>query len=325
MAKRKRLTPAIFNGDTPPGTQGPSFDEPRRPPIADVSGAAAAQSALEEVTEELRKARDEGRMVVRLPLAAVEAGHLVRDRISLDADEMRVLSDSLRARGQQAPIEVVDLGAGRFGLISGWRRLMALRELHAETGADRFATVQALIRVPKDAGAAYCAMVEENEIRSDLSFYERARIAVEAARHGIFSDPKEAIQSLFSTARAPKRSKIGSFVHLVEMLDSDLRFPAAIPEKLGLALVGVLTADPEAGARLRVALREAKEETPEAERAVLEAALRPPRRAAPAFEEIAPGIALNRSRHKLTLSGPSVDADLERDLRAWLSARKIPR
>jgi len=71
-------------------------------------------------------------------------------------------------------------------------------------------------------------MVEENEIRAGVSFYERARVAAEAARLGLFGTPAEAISHLFAQASPAKRSKIGSFVVLYQALGADLRFPAAI-------------------------------------------------------------------------------------------------
>ena len=88
-------------------------------------------------------ARALGRMVVTVPLSDVVLDHLVRDRMALDEGEMEALKASLRARGQQTPVELTDLGGGRYGLISGWRRLTALRRLHAESGEDRFAEIQA--------------------------------------------------------------------------------------------------------------------------------------------------------------------------------------
>lgn len=330
MAKRKRLSPAPAPGPSEAAPETKALNGwvgvRARAPIADVSGAAAAQSALEEVAGELRRAKAEGRMVTKLPLEAVDAGHLVRDRMVVDAEDMAVLTDSLRARGQQTPIEVVDLGQGRYGLISGWRRLMALRTLQQETGEARFGLVQALIRAPKDASEAYCAMVEENEIRADLSFYERANMAVQAAEQGVYSDPKEAIQTLFSAARAPKRSKIVAFSRLVGALGDVLRFPTRLPEKLGLALVRQLDQDPKTRARLRAALQAAEAEDWEAERAVLERSLKAgaarasPAAAAP-VERLAPGLSLQARPGTVRLSGPGADAALIADLRRWLARR----
>lgn len=347
MAKRKRLSPApafeISGSDQPEGgletkamygriglRPGPPPDvQPDtsargRAPIADVAGDAAAQSAFEEVAGELQSARKEGRMVLRLPLDAVEAGHLVRDRVAVDADDMATLMDSLRARGQQAPIEVVELGGGRYGLISGWRRLMALQALHEEGSQEgRFATVQALVRSPESAAEAYCAMVEENEIRADLSFYERARIAVKAVEQGVHKTTKDAVQSLFSAARPAKRSKIMAFTALVETLDDHLRFPRAIPEKLGLRLVQALREDAGFRRRLTEALRKAsRRDTPEAERRVLERVLSGDKTpAATKTENLTSGVTLTAGSGRVTLSGAAVDAELIADLRRWLRAR----
>ncbi|ABI93455.1 chromosome partitioning protein (plasmid) [Roseobacter denitrificans] len=325
MAKRKRLSPATLT-EAPLETKaalGWVGHGTRRPPIADVTGDAAEQSAFEEVAGELRRARTEGRMVLSLPLEAIDAAHMIRDRVVLDAEEMAVLKDSLRARGQQTPIEVLDLGQGRYGLISGWRRLTAVQALLQETGEDRFKTINALLRAPQDVGASYLAMVEENEIRADLSFYERARIAVQAARAGVFSDTHTAVQSLFSAARAPKRSKIMAFTHLVEKLDADLRFPAAIPEKVGLALVSALQADKRFGIHLTKALRAANPQDATAERKVLDAALKA-RTATPPEpgEQILPGVTLEEGRGRITLKGANVTPALLADLRLWLTQRE---
>ena len=155
-------------------------------------------------------------MVLELPLDAIEASYLVRDRLVMDADEMEALKASLVARGQQTPIDVADLGDGRFGLISGFRRLTALQDL-AKTGGTE--TVLALLRRPDEASDTYLAMVEENEIRVGLSYYERARIGLKAVEQGVFPDTKKALLSLFHAASRAKRSKIRSFLNVVAALD----------------------------------------------------------------------------------------------------------
>ena len=326
MAKRKRLTPAALSADDAPleakATLGWIGHGTRRPPIAEVTGEAAQRSALEEVAEELRQARTEGRMVLRLPLSAVEAEHLVRDRVATDPEDMATLTDSLRDRGQQTPVEVVDLGGGRYGLISGWRRLLALKALSVEDG-DRFGFVQALVRAPDTAAQVYRAMVEENEIRADLSFYERARITVQTVQQGIYPDPKSAVQSLFSAARPAKRSKILSFAVLVQALDDHLRFPAAIPEKLGLPLAAAVQTRAGFGKKLAQSLHLADPQDAASERLVLEQALKKPVRRVkrPEKEVVAPGLALEAGKGRVVLSGKQVDDDLLLELRLWLKSR----
>lgn len=316
MAKRKRLTPPD-PGSLQPAPEAkaafPSYPlgvaPTARPtaPIADVAGAAAATAALQEVTAELTNARDEGRLIRALPLDAIEAEHLVRDRIAVDDDDMAALTASLRARGQQTPIEVVDLGAGRFGLISGWRRLTALKTLRSET--DETPTVLALIRTPAQASDAYVAMIEENEIRVGLSYFERARIVARAVEEGVYPSTKAALQDLFASASRSKRSKVKSFLPVVEALGDVLQFPTALGERMGLDLAQRLS---ERGfaARLTTQLRKAAPDTAEAEQAILIRALRPDvsraKQTAGQGEEIAPGLYFKRSKTGVHLSGPAL-------------------
>lgn len=353
MAKRKRLDPLpspLGLADRAPETKS-MFSAP---PIAQVAGEAAATSALREVAGELAAARAEGRMVQRLALDLIEVDHLVRDRMKVDDAEMAVLCASIRARGQQTPIEVVELPGGTFGLISGWRRLQALRRLAAEPEAElgRFDTILALLRRPETAADAYLAMVEENEIRVGLSYYERARIAAHAARLGVHPSPQMAIRALFASASRAKRSKIASFLLIHSELDDSLRFASAIPERLGLSLSHMLEKYDGLGAQLRRDLRRLQPATEEAETDLLNRALftgvilpksgktdpvmaefadtdapEPPfRLTLPSVPsdaaEVVPGIWLQQSgppdRPKLTLFGPGVDASLRTRLEAWL-------
>ncbi|MDJ0858415.1 MAG: ParB N-terminal domain-containing protein [Dinoroseobacter sp.] len=329
MAKRKRLSPSVLVDDGSllrlngheilRGETGSTA-----PPIAQVAREASASAALEEVTAELASARAEGRLIQTVPLAAIERDYLVRDRIVAEDEEMTALKASLAARGQQTPVELVDLGQGAYGLISGWRRLAALEALLDETGEDRFAHVQALLRQPETAGDAYTAMVEENEIRVGLSPFERGRIVAKAVEQGVFPDTQTALRALFASASRAKRSKIGSFIRVVGALDGVLRFPGAIGERLGLRLAKALDADPETAVRLQTALRAADPQSAEAEAAVLEQVLRVPQPSTAATaSELAtdpesPGVAVTRKGQRLVLSGAGVSADLETRLRHWL-------
>ncbi|KIC18698.1 ParB/RepB/Spo0J family partition protein [Leisingera sp. ANG-DT] len=276
MAKRKRLSPAQSDYLSAAPAGKPALGTPSSvgaAPIAQVASDASAQAALQELSGVLENARAKGLMIEELPLAAIDENHLVRDRIEQDEEELQSLMDSIRARGQQTPAEVVPLedafGGRTHGLISGWRRLTALRRLYEETSDPQFATLKALVIHPDSAEGAYVAMVEENEIRVNLSHYERARIAVRACKEGVFTRRKYALQALFGNATRAKRSKIGSFVTLVEALDAVLFYPTAISEKLGLALVRAIEADEGFAERATAALQAADRSTPEAELAVL--------------------------------------------------------
>jgi hypothetical protein len=297
---RRRLAPAFPVGseENVPRAEHSAPAFPPAGPIARVAAEAAGAAALDEIAETLRRAREDGRLVLDLPLEDIAPDHLARDRVPAEDEEMAALRESLRAHGQRTPIEVTPLvtgagGALPYGLISGWRRLTALQALHAETGEARFATIQALVRRPETAADAYVTMVEENEIRLGLSHYERARVAARATERGVFPSEKAALLALFATASRAKRSRIRAFLELYHALDGVLRFPAALPERLGLRLVEKVR-EGQSPAIAEV-LAHADPATPEAEAAAL-AALFTPQRAAPATpaaaQEILAGVTL---------------------------------
>lgn len=365
MAKRKRLTPPQpgFLDGPAPAPEVKSW--PARPPIAQVAGDSAASAALGELAAELESARAEGRLARLLALEEIDESHLVRDRLAVEGDALDELVSSLRARGQRTPIEVVDKGEGpapRYGLISGWRRLSALRILAEEDSA--FARVAAIVRAPETASEAYLSMVEENEIRLGLSYYERARIVVKALEQGVYRDKGTALRTLFGNVSRAKRSKIGTFMEVVEALDGALRFPAALGERFGLTLARHLHRPGLADA-LRAALAATPPASADAEfdllLSVLDRAVPAPDapepadgadgadgadRVSPSPEPGAfrsetppaadtadvsplprptrPAVAADLSGDRLTLTGPGVDADLLAALDAWLRRRGHP-
>lgn len=313
MAKRKRLE--VPAGVSPDLETKSAFPPRARMPIADVAGDTAGRAALEEVAREMTLAESEGRIAKKLPLEAIEVHHLTRDRLVLDDEDMAALVGSIRDRGQQTPIEVVRLSGGKFGLISGMRRLEALRSL------GQF-HVLALVKNPDSSQAAYQAMVEENEIRANISFYERANIAVTSVGQGVYSNPKKAIAGLFAHASAPKRSKIAKFVVIREALGKTLRFPTAIPEKLGLALAQGLESDARLATRIKDALRTTPPADAAAERKTLERALTKQTGAAPTKPEaLAPGLTASFKAGRVVLSGAALTDDLCAELRDFLVSR----
>ncbi|NUB46510.1 ParB N-terminal domain-containing protein [Fertoebacter nigrum] len=314
MAKRRRLTPArddylLPDGPEPAGPAGPEarpallpavgLQPAVRAPISQIAGDAAASAALDAVSQELRQARQEGRMVLAVPLDQIDAAYLVRDRLAADQQDLDALMQSLRQRGQQSPIEIVAIDGGRYGLISGWRRLTALRRLLAETGEPRFGVVQCLLRHPETAADAYVAMVEENEIRVGLSYYERARIAARAVELGVYGDEKAALLALFSTASRAKRSKIRSFLPIYHGLDARLRFATAIPERLGLRLAKRIEEQAGFAATLAARLAQAPAASADEELLVLTRAL-----GRPASDDLAAPEDMP-SPEETALSGPS--------------------
>ena len=178
-------------------------------------------------------------------------------------------------------------------------------------------------------------MVEENEIRADLSFFERARIVLRAVEGGVFGSEKQALQSLFSAASYAKRSKIKSFIPIVAALDGALRFPTHLTERSGLAIAKVLAETPALGAQAAAALTADPAPTPEAEAEQLKALIleagigsfppeKPearPTRPKPVIDQITPALRLKSAPGRIELSGADVDPQLEADLRAWLQDR----
>lgn len=268
MAKRKRLSPANLDMF---GAASETKSMMSRAPIADVASEAATTAALQDVTHELAQARAAGRMVLSLPVTAITLDHIVRDRVAVDDAEMGALIASIAARGQQAPIEVLETAPGHYGLISGWRRCHAIAQLAAAGQHDGH--VLALMRAPSEASETYQAMVEENEIRVGLSYYERARIAAKAVEQGVFETEKAALLTLFRSASRSKRSKIRSFLPLVSAFDGVLQFPHLIGERLGLRLATTLETHSALAEQVCTTLAAAPPQSAEAEQDVLTQAL----------------------------------------------------
>ncbi len=133
-----------------------------------------------------------------IPLAAIDEAALTRDRTGLDPEPLAELEASIAATGLRQPIEIFPLaepyGAMTHGLLSGFRRLLAFRNLHERTGRDDYAAIPAFLRETRDLAASLAAMVEENEIRAGIS-PSSTMAAREAARSAPASRPMSAASS----------------------------------------------------------------------------------------------------------------------------------
>ncbi|MHA3915824.1 ParB/RepB/Spo0J family partition protein [Halovulum sp. GXIMD14793] len=283
MAKRKRLTTPDANTlrEMEDGFAAkPLETKSITPPIAQVAGDAAA-SGLPNVTDRaeaarnkaeadaLRKATDAGLVAQPIPLEQIDTAFIHRDRVAEDAEAMAELLTSVRQHGLRNPIEVAKTRDG-FGLISGYRRVQAFRQLAVTDPA--FRQIPSFVR-RTDAGVdAYINMVEENEVRANLSHYERGRIAVLAAGQGVFPSVEAAVDALFASASKAKRSKVRSFAVVHEGLGDLLRFPTALTEKAGLRLAMALRDGGQTS--LRAALDAGTPEDAAAEWRLLEAGLK---------------------------------------------------
>ena len=288
------------------------------------------------VGEAMARLRAEGRLILDVPLDKIARDHLIRDRTALDQEELRVLAKSIFSHGQRTPIELSELPAGSpqpFGLISGWRRVCALEMLHRQTGDARYANVLAIIRRPRDAADAYVSMVEENEVRLGLSYYERARIAARATELGVFETEKKALLTLFDSASRAKRSRIRQFLYIYHALDGKLAYPGAIGERMGLSVAMALKERPEAGADLQAIIADLDGRSAEAEAEALtrfvaaeeqrNAPTAPSsQRKGPIADETIGDLRLRLYKGRIVVSGKGADAELFDLLRDALSDRQ---
>ena len=156
-------------------------------------------------------------------------------------EEMAALRESLRAHGQRTPIEVTPLVTGRalpYGLISGWRRLdRAARRSMPRPASRASPPSRRWSAARRPPPTPMWPWSRRTRSALGLSHYERARVAARATERGVFPSEKAALLALFATASRAKRSRIRAFLELYHALDGILRFPAALPERLGLRLV----------------------------------------------------------------------------------------
>ncbi len=230
---------------------------PAAAPIAQVAGEAASErnvlgaetrARLEEA-KAYREADEKGLVMREIPIDRIRADELVRDRAVIDRDELTELRASIVQHGLRLPIEVYELpektAEHDYGLVSGYRRLMAMREAWSVTQLEKYRTIRAMVRAATDSAESIAAMVEENEIRAEVSNFERGRIAALSAQNSVFVNVEEAVAQLFPFASKAKRSKIRSFALIFEELGDALAFPEALSERQGLAVAAALRAGAE--------------------------------------------------------------------------------
>lgn len=251
-------------------------------PISQIAAEAAQAQPVDNIqdrtdaarntkdAEEHRSAVEQGRVIDRITLDQIDDLALVRDRTVIDPGEMTELKNSIAAHGLRLPIEIFRTdGNTPFGLISGYRRITAIRDLYLLTKDEKYGSINAIIRDPDTIGGTITAMVEENEIRASLSHFERGRIAVISAQQGMFPSTEAAVSQLFNAGSKAKRSKIRSFALIFEELGDMLEFPENLREKDGLRVATALRAGAET--RFREMLSSAQAENAKEEWAVLEA------------------------------------------------------
>jgi ParB family chromosome partitioning protein len=181
----------------------------------------------------------DGMEVRMLPVASIDS-LLARDRTGLDAPELDELKWSILRAGVRLPIEVYPLeapdGELAWGLISGYRRLTAVRALHELTGKARWTEIPAFVRPRVGEAAALAAMVAENALRAPLSAWARGRVVVAARDAGAFGTVEAAVEGLHASAGYAKQARLRSLARLAEALEGALPDPEGLSERQALRL-----------------------------------------------------------------------------------------
>lgn len=176
--------------------------------------------------------------VTPLPLDAIDPHALPRDRSTLDATALSELRASILHTGLRQPIEV--LSGAPHALLSGYRRYAAFRSL-ADDGLDRFATIPAFIRDSNTIPDVLAAMVEENDIRSPVTPWDQARVAVEAVPDP-FPTLDAAVARLYRNIDRRRRARIRAAADAVERLDGLLHQPESLSQRQLIRLSGAVAA-----------------------------------------------------------------------------------
>lgn len=215
-----------------------------------------------------------------IPLPEIDAQALPRDRLSLEDRPLGELIDSITVDGLRMPVEVWELSQPRetesgppqrYGLISGFRRLAAFRKLWHEGADPPFAAIPAFLRQPRSVGHAMAQMVGENELRVQISPWERARILSHAVDEGIFDNVDQAVAALYPLSDRFKRARLRLMVPVAEALEGLLTTPEQLSQNQLLKLAAGYAAG--LGEVIETALTESRARTLEAQWQVLKGAL----------------------------------------------------
>lgn len=154
----------ILNSALNPPVQAPQSAKPKMMPRGAVG---ALQSSLSKLQESAVQEIDTSQID--------DAGY--EDRLSSGGEAHQQLVESLQTYGQQVPVLLRPhpKTPGRYEIVYGRRRLMALRELGLP--------VKAMVR-QLDDHALVMAQGQENTARLDLSFIEKASFAAQLQNDG---------------------------------------------------------------------------------------------------------------------------------------------
>lgn len=141
-----------------------------------------------------------------LPIHQIDTEVLIRDRSIQNAAALDDLIRSITEIGLRQPIEVFGLtphehNPSLYGLISGHRRLKAFVAMGRTE-------IPAILCNPDGIPAAMAAMVTENEVRSQITPWEKGRLIEGLVEDGTYATPDAAIAALYPTATRQQRNRI---------------------------------------------------------------------------------------------------------------------
>lgn len=170
-------------------------------------------------------------MIHPIPLSEIAPHALPRDRQRLDPAALAELQASIATEGLRQPIEVWRLSTPTpeghlYGLISGLRRLTAHQNL-AQLRPTHWTTIPAFVREPRDIPHALAQMVAENEVRAEITPWEKAMLILDAVQERIFDTPDAAIATLYATSNAIARSRLRTITTVAQELNGLLTDPTA--------------------------------------------------------------------------------------------------
>jgi ParB family chromosome partitioning protein len=174
----------------PPGPPAGSAGEMPTPTISKRSAFGSIGRSLDSIADKAEEARkisqllEAGQTIVQLDPDDVDSS-FISDRLGTDEEDDAVLLSSIRERGQDAPILVRPHPAkpGKYQAAYGHRRLRAARTLGIK--------VKAVVRSLTDAELVV-AQGQENAVRADLSYIERALFASTLLERGFDKDTTRA-------------------------------------------------------------------------------------------------------------------------------------
>ncbi len=204
----------------------------------------------------------------QIPLDSIDAEALPRDRAATDPTALAELVDSIARTGLRQPVELFATDDG-YALISGHRRLAAFRQL--ALARPDLTTIPAFLRTPSTLTEALTAMVEENDIRADISPWEQGRIIVTAWQNELFDTLDAAVDGLYPSAARQRRARLRDFARVVMELDGHMTAPECLNQRQMLRLAAACRGD--FTQVIRHALTESHAESPARQWHLLEAVL----------------------------------------------------